>query len=218
MSLINCSECHKEVSSSANVCPHCGHKLKKGCLSRSLSIVFYIFVFSLFLGLIKSCDVGDTEKISSKVTECSDTAHSLVRNRNMTSEQVDSLLKIAKKIPYDKYYENYNDYCELAQGTKDDGQYELFKDKYENYKRLYTEREKAKDLLVTTCKLALVDKTDHQGNALDIKGVKAWGKYNTNQLYVDVRTRGVNAFGARVETTVRCIGNKTGIIEDIKTI
>ena len=27
MALIKCSECHKEVSSSAKVCPHCGIKL-----------------------------------------------------------------------------------------------------------------------------------------------------------------------------------------------
>lgn len=27
MALIKCSECNKDISSTAKVCPHCGHKM-----------------------------------------------------------------------------------------------------------------------------------------------------------------------------------------------
>ena len=36
MALIKCSECHKEISSSAKVCPNCGYKNEK---KHALSVV-----------------------------------------------------------------------------------------------------------------------------------------------------------------------------------
>lgn len=36
--LINCKECHKEVSPSATTCPHCGAKLKMGSFSKFVLI------------------------------------------------------------------------------------------------------------------------------------------------------------------------------------
>lgn len=36
MALVTCSECKKEVSSSAKVCPQCGAKLKMGVFAKTL--------------------------------------------------------------------------------------------------------------------------------------------------------------------------------------
>src|ERR1700676_907405 len=51
MALIKCKECHKEVSSSAVACPHCGAKVPRGSVGKVLLLVFGIFVLiSMLLG------------------------------------------------------------------------------------------------------------------------------------------------------------------------
>jgi hypothetical protein len=51
MALIKCKECHKEVSSSAVACPHCGAKVPRGSFGKVLLLGFGIFVLiSMLLG------------------------------------------------------------------------------------------------------------------------------------------------------------------------
>ena len=69
MALIECSECNKQISDSAEFCPHCGHKPTKppqpavknkpsGC-----SIVMAIFMLFGVYGAISSVSEGNKDKI-----------------------------------------------------------------------------------------------------------------------------------------------------------
>lgn len=54
MALITCKECGKEISSTAESCPHCGHKTETATQNAQLkdrSIAFYIAVAAVFIGL-----------------------------------------------------------------------------------------------------------------------------------------------------------------------
>lgn len=63
--LVECKECHKEVSDSAPVCPHCGIKLKGGDKGRTVAIIFFalfVIVFSLSVyrtSYVEGCSKGD---------------------------------------------------------------------------------------------------------------------------------------------------------------
>lgn len=51
MSLVQCKECKKEVSSSAKTCPHCGVKLRMGFFAKSLIVVSVLFGVVVLIGL-----------------------------------------------------------------------------------------------------------------------------------------------------------------------
>jgi len=52
MALIKCTECHKDMSSSAEACPHCGFKERKtGCLG----VIGYLILALIVLGVITRC-------------------------------------------------------------------------------------------------------------------------------------------------------------------
>lgn len=40
MAMTNCSECHKEVSSQAESCPHCGNRLKDTWQEKNTKVAF----------------------------------------------------------------------------------------------------------------------------------------------------------------------------------
>lgn len=55
MSLITCEECGKEISSTAENCPHCGHKTpvsKVNAQKKSITIATYICMIAAAVGLI----------------------------------------------------------------------------------------------------------------------------------------------------------------------
>lgn len=58
MALTKCKECGKEISKDAEVCPHCGKKVKKGNLF--LQIVGILFIIN-FVG-----NLSNSDKIASK--------------------------------------------------------------------------------------------------------------------------------------------------------
>jgi hypothetical protein len=49
--MIQCKECHKEISSGARVCPHCGKKMGLGCATTAI-IVFCALGLCVFLAVI----------------------------------------------------------------------------------------------------------------------------------------------------------------------
>ena len=54
MALITCKECGKEISSTAESCPHCGHKTETAAKNAQLkdrSIAFYIALAAVCIGL-----------------------------------------------------------------------------------------------------------------------------------------------------------------------
>lgn len=54
MALITCKECGKEISSTAESCPHCGHKTDIAAVNaqkRDRGIAFYIGVAAICIGL-----------------------------------------------------------------------------------------------------------------------------------------------------------------------
>jgi predicted amidophosphoribosyltransferase len=55
MALKQCPECKKEVSSTAELCPHCGYKLRKtsGCVTMIAAFFFLILLVLVVMALLK---------------------------------------------------------------------------------------------------------------------------------------------------------------------
>lgn len=69
MAIINCKECGKEVSSKADKCPHCGIRLKSGCLMKLVYIVIGIIVFIIIGRMLGIVDTNFTADFSIKADE-----------------------------------------------------------------------------------------------------------------------------------------------------
>lgn len=59
MSMTECKECHKEVSTDAVRCPHCGAKLKMGLLGKAMVTVGVLFGLFMLIGILSG--PGDPE-------------------------------------------------------------------------------------------------------------------------------------------------------------
>ena len=69
MAIINCPECNKEISNSANKCPNCGYKIskKKGCFTYIIALVVVIvviYIISLIGGSEGSSVIDDKKTYS----------------------------------------------------------------------------------------------------------------------------------------------------------
>ncbi len=60
MSLINCKECKKPISSGAKACPHCGHELPKGTSGLTWVIAIF-FAVSIVMAIVHSGDAEEAE-------------------------------------------------------------------------------------------------------------------------------------------------------------
>jgi hypothetical protein len=69
MALIHCKECGKEVSSKADKCPHCGVRLKSGCLMKLLYIVIGIIIFIIIGKMLGIVNTNFTADFSVKSNE-----------------------------------------------------------------------------------------------------------------------------------------------------
>lgn len=56
MSMEKCEACLKEVSASAMVCPHCGHKLRMGWFAKTLIGAVVLFGAVLLFGAMQPSD------------------------------------------------------------------------------------------------------------------------------------------------------------------
>jgi hypothetical protein len=50
--VIQCKECHKEISSDARVCPHCGKKLRMGAIAKAFLILLCVVGGIILIGFI----------------------------------------------------------------------------------------------------------------------------------------------------------------------
>lgn len=74
MGLIKCSECGKEVSGNAEVCPGCGNPMKKpkkkkhGCLA----LILFVIIFFGGIGIVIMLTTGQNSAIQKSVSGVSD--------------------------------------------------------------------------------------------------------------------------------------------------
>lgn len=52
MSLKQCPACSGQVSSSANICPHCGHRLRMSGIAFAIVTLVSVFIGMAFLGML----------------------------------------------------------------------------------------------------------------------------------------------------------------------
>ena len=50
--MITCEDCHKEISESAHICPHCGSKLNSTLVEKVIKFGIWYTIISLAIGLI----------------------------------------------------------------------------------------------------------------------------------------------------------------------
>jgi hypothetical protein len=229
MALTKCKECGHEVSKKAEVCPQCGNPLKKKKKSGGSSSFFvlllivgglYFFISSMtdeYTSTKKKADAVSSSAKTVKTTKCGDPDHIIKRVQDGDPKIIADLWKEAKKLPRSDYESNLYTYCILAEGTSDDKQFEQFKAKAVEYANLIKARNKAFDELESACRLVYSSSKDHTGKRLSSRGMQRKGAYGKKgDIYMEFAVRGTNAFGTKVENTLRCIGDKTGKLKDTK--
>jgi hypothetical protein len=65
VSLINCKECKKPISSGAKACPHCGHELPKGTSGLTWVIAIF-FAVSIVMAIVHSGDAEERKRSGSR--------------------------------------------------------------------------------------------------------------------------------------------------------
>ena len=89
MALTKCKECGKEISKDAEICPHCGKKIKKGNLF--LKIVGLIFIIGFIGNLIHN---DESNNVSYSNSQRQSTLHKMVYSDNNS--------KIPENVEYQK--------------------------------------------------------------------------------------------------------------------
>ena len=97
MALVKCKECGHEISKNAEMCPHCGKKIKKGNLF--LRLVGILFI----IGLIGNLTDGDKKQPSNSNNQSSSRRIAYEETNKITTKKYDNIQKeeLMKKISPD---------------------------------------------------------------------------------------------------------------------
>lgn len=116
MSLINCKECGKQVSSTAASCPHCGAKIKKK--TSKIALIFALIVLASVIAALldknnndKSVNAGNESNSENK------------DNSGVLSYLVQDMIRKNAKDPDSVQFKNENFYTDEKYGAVVCGQY-----------------------------------------------------------------------------------------------
>ncbi|MFN8210708.1 MAG: zinc ribbon domain-containing protein [Bacteroidales bacterium] len=89
MSLINCSECGKAISSKATLCPHCGKKLSINYLSSGIKVILAFIVVIILIAVFSK----PSKQENTPVTQTVNTQHT-----TLILSEVEEFIEKFKKL------------------------------------------------------------------------------------------------------------------------
>lgn len=137
MALVKCVECHKEISSDAKFCPHCGKKdpARQPPTKPTLGGCLSLFVVLAILGTILSFCSDN-----SKETNAGNQEDKIEKVKNSSINEKD-LYEKTLKTPSSDIYANRDLYKQLYQLNNNS---KLYKDKFEFYENKVKQKENKK--------------------------------------------------------------------------
>lgn len=64
MAIIKCSECNKDISSSANVCPHCGHQQAHYVRKKRNALIVIVALILVCITTYSVCKIKESKRKS----------------------------------------------------------------------------------------------------------------------------------------------------------
>lgn len=101
MSLVKCKECKKEISTKAELCPHCGTKVTK----RTSAFTWIVLVILILIYNFSTNTLSDVKKANNE-TKAVETMEDKKKKEKVLLEEL-------KKLPASEIYKNNNKYAEL---------------------------------------------------------------------------------------------------------